>query len=408
MQERHESITRANARPLVRSRATEECLSGQIWFERFVELHVDRRAGGTRKRLKAVRSSIEVIAGAALVLGCSSVPRSVEDTGMDCPPPDLTFVADSNRPSTFDECARYTGAPPPDAAADQPIGWASIDDLGRNGTTGGLGGEVVLARSVEELDAFAARAEPLLIQICGEMGTGVEEINVGSNKTLLGVGSQPTLHGALDIRDVENVVVRNLFVQGANPEDGISLRRSHHVWIDHVDISDSADGNLDVSDESNYVTISFTRFWYRTAGQQHRFSNLIGSGDDNLTDEGKLKVTLHHNWWADNVKERMPRTRFGEIHVFDNLYSSRDNNKCIEAGKNARVLVENNYFFSVSDPLVFSGGGNLMERGNTFWGTLGTRLATGQAFEPPYAYQADTSCEVPAIVSAGAGARLNL
>jgi pectate lyase len=209
----------------------------------------------------------------------------------------------------------------------------------------------------------------------------------------------------LDLDEVQNVVIRNLFVEGARP-DGISMRRSHHVWIDHVDISDSADGNLDVTDQSNYVTITFSRFWYRNPGQPHRFSNLIGSGDDNVEDTGLLKVTLHHNWWADNVRERMPRTRYGDIHVFNNYYTSIGNNYCVEAGFNAHLLVEHNYFNSVGDPLVHSGNGNMLERENSYFRTVGGRGSTGVGFEPPYAYQPDAACDVPARVSESAGVRL--
>src|SRR5207244_527288 len=110
------------------------------------------------------------------------------------------------------------------------------------------------------------------------------------------------------------------------------VRRSHHLWFDHLDISDSSDGNLDITDQSNYVTVSFSKFWYRDKNQPHRFSNLIGSDDAIVADEGLLKVTWHHNWWADNVFERMPRTRHGDIHVFDNYYTSTGNSYCIQAG----------------------------------------------------------------------------
>jgi len=50
-----------------------------------------------------------------------------------------------------------------------------------------------------------------------------------------------------------------------------------------------------------------------TGPSGHRFSNLIGSGDNVLTDVGHLNVTWHHDWWAENVNQRMPRTRFGQI-----------------------------------------------------------------------------------------------
>jgi pectate lyase len=300
------------------------------------------------------------------------------------------------------DCSLFMAAhDPPAAIEEQPIGWASVDDLGQPGTSGGLGGEVVLATTIEQLEAYGARGEPLIIEVCGTLGTGLEELGMGSNKTIIGVGVRPTIHASFDIDDAYNIVIKNLFVQGAQP-DGIALRRTHHVWIDHVDISDSSDGNLDVTDQSNYVTISYSKFWYSTRTQQHRFSNLIGSGDDNIEDRGMLKVTLHHNWWADNVTERMPRARYGDIHVFSNYYSSNGNNYCIQSGREARLLVEGNYFTGVKEPLVIAGG-ELVEQENVYDGAFGIPPSYGAAFVPPYAYELEDACTIPATVMQTAG-----
>ena len=66
---------------------------------------------------------------------------------------------------------------------------------------------------------------------------------------------------------------------------------------------------------------------------------------------GKLSVTFHHNWWAQNVNQRMPRTRFGDIHVFNNLYTSTGNSYCTNAGIQTHLLVENNVYIGVNNPL---------------------------------------------------------
>jgi pectate lyase len=282
-----------------------------------------------------------------------------------------------------------------------PIGWASVDDAGQNGTTGGAGGALVLATTLAELQNFVGRTEPLIIAFCGLLGTGVERVEPVSHKTLVGVGTRPTLRANVDLDGASNVVIQNLFIEATDP-DGISLRRSHHVWIDHVDISDAADGNLDISDQSNYVTVSFSSFWYRDPSRAHRFSNLIGSGDDNVADSGLLKVTLHHNWWADNVVERMPRTRYGDIHVFNNLYTSRNNNYCIRSGVSARLLVENNFFWMVKDPVVLDGG-QVLQRGNALDFTTGSIADTKTAFTPPYSYPMDPADTVPTLVTEMAG-----
>ena len=124
----------------------------------------------------------------------------------------------------------------------------------------------------------------------------------------------------------------------------------------------------------------------------HRFSNLIGSGDNVTTDAGHLRVTFHHNWWADNVDQRMPRTRFGNIHVFNNLFTSTGNSYCTNAGIQAHVLVENNVYIGVNQPLSPDANGDMLARGNVFTSTSRrTRPPTEPASRLPYTYTLDAT-----------------
>lgn len=331
--------------------------------------------------------------------GCLTETRRDEVT----PGPSLARVAtlDGDAPPS---CDGVVGAEAVSSIGETPGGWASVEGDGLSGTTGGAAGEVVLVRTLDELISMAASDEPLVIQFCGAIGTGLEQVDVGSNKTLMGVGTRPTLRLSLELDDVQNVILRDFYVAGSAPDrDGTSLRRSHHVWIDHVDFSDGADGNLDITDRSNYVTVSYTRFWYENPTRGHRFSNLIGSSDNRPQDAGTLKVTMHHNWWADNVHERMPRARFGEVHVYNNYYTALGNNYCIRSGFEASVLVEGNFFRSVSDPMVLDQTGRILHRDNVFESARGRRSTTDSAFEPPYPYVMDAPESIPEIVEAWAG-----
>jgi pectate lyase len=330
-----------------------------------------------------------VLAGA--LLGCSSAP---------VPP-----VPDS------DAC----GEPEPPIYDAAPIGWASVPGLGLDGTTGGEGGEIVDVSTTQDFVLANERVEPLVIQVSGTIGEG-RRLSVGSNKTILGVGERPTIQGSLEIEEVSNVIVRNLYIVGNNCGDaeGGDCQRgtdavgisdgAHHVWIDHVDVSDGSDGNLDVNGAADYITISWSKFSYSDRERSHRYSNLIGSGDNNFEDRGKLRVTWHHCWWADNVQERMPRSRFGDVHVFSSYYSARRNSYCIRAGVETRILAEGNYFDHVSDPFdIESTTGIIESRGNQFDGTSNSGVMSTTAFTPPYAYTVDAVASVPCAVSQGAG-----
>ena len=43
--------------------------------------------------------------------------------------------------------------------------------------------------------------------------------------------------------------------------DAVSVENnSHHIWFDHDSVRDGTDGNLDISNGANFVTVSFTKF----------------------------------------------------------------------------------------------------------------------------------------------------
>jgi pectate lyase len=293
---------------------------------------------------------------------------------------------------------------------DAPIGWASVNALGQDGTYGGRDGDTVEVTSIQQFVTAAAGPAPRLIRVRGHL---VGDVGVGSNKTVEGVDGA-VLEGSMSIDSVQNVIVRNLTVKGKNctdnamcsdGDDAIGVRGSHHIWFDHLDVSDGSDGNLDITTGSDYVTVSWSKFWYSGTARDHRFSNLIGSDDNIDTDEGKLKVTWHHNWWADNADQRMPRSRYGLIHVFNNLYTPSNNSYCANAGFHATLLVENNVFRGINSPHTVSEDGDLLARGNDYDNVTGTQDETGTGFEPPYTYTADATSELTARIQQEAGPR---
>ena len=248
-------------------------------------------------------------------------------------------------------------------APDLPMaGWATQN----GGTTGGAGKTVVTVSNVSDLRKYAEAGNATIYVKPGTYTVPSKSaIKVGSNVTIYGYQGAvlaQTYTGTTNedntIMNVagKNVIIRNLTFKGAGAVDKdagdcLHVQGGTNVWLDHLDVYDGEDGNLDVINGANYVTISWTRFHYTSASKEHQFSNLIGNSDNKTTDDGKLKTTLHHNWWDDGVKERMPRVRFGQVHVVNNLFSTNSSSTCVRAGKSADLRVENNVFIGVNNPI---------------------------------------------------------
>ncbi len=210
-------------------------------------------------------------------------------------------------------------------------------------------------------------------------------VRLGSNTTIVGVDKHATIRGGwLDIRGTAsanrtNIIIRNLIFEDSydcfpqwSPTDGalgswnalydaVSLRDSNHVWIDHNIFRDRTttddtlpnyfgvlfqahDGLLDITNGSNYVTVSWNRF------ENHDKVMLIGSSDSGSTanaDRGKLNVTLHHNLFED-VGQRAARVRFGKVHIYNNFYKISNPENYVYTwgdGIESAVYAENNFFW---------------------------------------------------------------
>jgi pectate lyase len=210
-------------------------------------------------------------------------------------------------------------------------------------------------------------------------------IRVGSNTTIIGLGHGATIKGAwLDIRGTANVpnsrtniIVRNLTFRDTydcfpqwSPTDGtlgswnaqydaISLRDSNNVWIDHNTFEDREtaddtqpnyfgvlyqvhDGLVDITNASDLVTVSWNRL------QNHDKAMLIGSSDSAVADRGRLRVTLHHNYFKD-IGQRSPRVRFGQVHLYNNYYDIRDTTNYQYSwgvGIESAIYAEENFFLA--------------------------------------------------------------
>jgi pectate lyase len=317
--------------------------------------------------------------------------------------------------------------PPPGSAL---VGWASQSGMGVTTTTGGGNAAPQTVTTLSALMSAAAGAAAKVIYVTGKLSAG--KISIGSNKTIVGLcGAE--IHGHLELDGSANVIIRNLTIIGygvgncaldpdydstvgcSSGTDAVTIvNKAHHIWLDHCDISDGTDGNLDTTNGSDFVTISWTKFHYTsrsdptgndsTGAEGHRFSNLIGAADNLSEDVGHLNVTWHHDWWADNVNERMPRTRAGKIHLFNDLFTAKGDSYCTNAGQGASLLVENSVYNGVKAPFqVDSNAVTLLSKGNVFTASTGSETGSGSGFTPPYAYTPDSAANLQAAIQANAG-----
>ena len=328
----------------------------------------------------------------------------------------------------------------------KPIGWASQG----SGTTGGGTATPVLVTTLAQFKSEVAGTTAKVIYVKGEFAPS--DVSIGSNKTIIGCSSGAKVQGHLGIGSgSSNVIVRNLKISGygvgdctkdpsfdsgtgcSSGSDAISVNGSaHHVWFDHCLIMDGTDGNLDITNDADFVTVSWTKFAYTsrtdnvgddsTGAAGHRFSNLVGGTDTKPTgwpSTRPLNVTWHHNFWADGVVERQPRVRFGRNHLFNNYYNSTASNYCVRAGIEASILLEGNAFEGVKSPQQFNNASDpdksdektayialgTGDRENSYISTSGDQAkgGSGSPFTPPYTYQVTSAAGVAAAVKAGAG-----
>lgn len=282
--------------------------------------------------------------------------------------------------------------------------------------TGGAGGATVTVSNAADFKYYAREDSPYIIEVSGtiDLASIGGKVNIKPNKTIRGVGSNPTIIGNLAFEDdypVANVIIEELNI--TNPDDygegdGITIKWVSDIFITRCTVYDCPDGCIDITRESDYITVSWCKFYYYDPPDpDHRFVNLIGGGDSHTGDEGKLHITFHHNWWSTMCHERMPRVRYGQVHVYNNYYNCNGNNYCIRSDIKSQLLIQNNYFDHVDEAIEKKDDPTALieASGNIFDGCTGAMDdGDDDVFDPPYSYSLDSASSVPSIVMAEAGA----
>ena len=219
--------------------------------------------------------------------------------------------------------------------------------------------------------------------------------------------------GVLTLFRCQNIIVRNLKFVGPGSidvggSDLLSCRASKNCWIDHCDFTDGMDGNLDITQSSDFNTVSWCTFSYTDRSYMHQNTNLIGYSDREPT--GFLNTTYAFNWWGPGCVQRMPMVRVGKIHMLNNYFSCTTASNCINPRKNSEVLIEGNYFekgvrryYSQKDAIAVTWTDtNFAEEKNK----MGQPASIGEPVTVPYEYTIAPYADVPAAVKKHAGATL--
>ena len=218
--------------------------------------------------------------------------------------------------------------------------------------------------------------------------------------------------GILTVRQ-ENIIIRNITFVGPGSidvggNDLLSFNGAKHCWVDHCSFSDGMDGNFDITQSSDFNTVSWCTFSYTERSYMHQNTNLIGYSDREPT--GFLNTTYAFNWWGQGCVQRMPMIRVGKIHMLNNYFSCTTAGNCINPRKNSEVLIEGNYFekgvrryYSQNDAIsVTWANSNHAEESNK----AGEPTSIGTPVTVPYNYSVAPYADVPAAVKKHAGATL--
>ncbi|WP_043668907.1 pectate lyase family protein [Streptomyces xylophagus] len=286
------------------------------------------------------------------------------------------------------------------AADASPVGFGA-------GTTGGGSATAVTVSTLDAFKSAVTGSSSKVVKVNGLISLS-GQVDIGSNTTVLGVGSASGFTGGgLRLKKVTNVAVRNLNIsKPVAPADGITVQASTKVWIDHNAFSsdldhgkDYYDGLVDISHASDYVTVSWNTF------KNHYKGSLVGHSDNNASqDTGHLRVTYHHNWF-DQVNSRIPSLRFGTGHFYDNYVVGAET--AVHSRMGAQMFVQNNVFRDTEVAVTTSrdsdvdGYANLS--GNDLGGAATEISQVGTFTSPPYSYTAEPASTVVASVTAGAG-----
>ena len=312
--------------------------------------------------------------------------------------------------------------------------------------TGGTGGSVVKVTSASQLEsALLSSGKKIIIVTQNIQFTSLLKVKA-TDKTLLGLpgvklynNTVPTnasdaaaKTGILYFKEnSKNVIIRNLIFQGSGAfdsesADGLCLDAVTNFWIDHCDFQDGVDGNFDIKNATDNITVTWCRFRYLKSPKSksswtadkgtddHRYSNLVGSGSSDKP--SNRRITYAYNWWDEGCVQRMPRARHSQFHLLNNYWSSSVASACLGLG-GCTAYIEGCYFTQKKSVIYKDyssddgASSNKLKFVDSYGAKDGLPSNVGTVSAPTYSYTALSYSETKTAVTnstCGAGATLNV
>jgi pectate lyase len=276
------------------------------------------------------------------------------------------------------------------------------------GTTGGQGGTTVTVTTQADLERYAGASGAYIVEVAGtiDISPKGKEIRVGSDKTIIGVGTSGQIVGGGFFlgAGTDNVIIRNLTIRDtlmadddpgddAYDYDGIQMDTASNVWIDHNRIYNMNDGLIDSRKDTTNLTVS----WNELGPNNKSFG--IG-----WTENVTARITIHHNW-IHGTNQRNPSTdNVAYAHLYNNHLQDVSGYGNYSRGQ-TRMVLENSYFDDVNDPYYPDSTAQLRQSGSICVDCTGDRVTSGSAFDPSdfYDYTLHAAGEVPAMLDQYAG-----
>lgn len=312
--------------------------------------------------------------------------------------------------------------------------------------TGGTGGSVVKVTNASDLEkALLSSGKKIIIVTQNIQFTSLLKVKA-TDKTLLGLpgvklynNTVPTnasdaaaKTGILYFKEnSKNVIIRNLIFQGSGAfdsesADGLCLDAVTNFWIDHCDFQDGVDGNFDIKNATDNITVTWCRFRYLKSPKSksswtadkgtddHRYSNLVGSGSSDKP--SNRRITYAYNWWDEGCVQRMPRARHSQFHLLNNYWSSSVASACLGLG-GCTAYIEGCYFTQKKSVIYKDyssddgASSNKLKFVDSYGAKDGLPSNVGTVSAPTYSYTALSYSETKTAVTnstCGAGATLNV